>query len=105
MPEETRVPLLDFAPEVTKRHGIIFAKLFLAAVATTEVPGDALSLTGVMDWPSGNGETPAQWRHDRISDEIMRRILDQIEEPLKDAFTSIAREVIARERQLQADGE
>jgi hypothetical protein len=99
------VPPLRLASDVTTRHGRIFAKLFLAAVAKTEVPGEAFNMTGVMEWPSGADGTAivARWRHERIEDEIMRRIFQEVEEPLFDAFVSIAGEVIERERQRQGE--
>lgn len=104
MSNKGHVPPLEFAPEVTNGHGVIFAKLFLAAVVKTEIPGEAFNATGVMECPAGeDDETPVDWRYERIEDEIMRRVLAEIEEPLRDAFTTIAREVIERERRRQAN--
>jgi activator of HSP90 ATPase len=90
---------LAFTAEVTRRHGEIFAKVFLAISIRTEAPGDAFELTGVMEWPDDDeDETPAKMRHERIEDEILRRTFDEIEGPLREAFVRIAENVIRRER-------
>lgn len=78
---------------------MIFVKIFLADVRRTEVPGHAFNLTGLMEWPDDpEDDTLSKLRFERIADEIVRRTLDEIEKPLRDAFVRIAATVIERER-------
>ena len=96
------VPKLKMVSRVTRRHGRIFAKLFIASVAQTEIPGEVFATSGIMESPE-ELDTPAHWRHEWIKGEIMVRTLHEIEDRLCDTFMAIAGEVIERERQRQGE--
>ncbi|MDP9194666.1 MAG: hypothetical protein M3P06_23460 [Acidobacteriota bacterium] len=94
------VPKLKMVSRVTRRHGRIFAKLLIASVTQTEIPGEVFSASGIME-PPEELDTPAYWRHEWIEGEIMVRVFNEIEDRLCDTFMAIADEVIQRERQRQ----
>jgi hypothetical protein len=104
MAKQTPVPRLKMVTRVTRRHGRIFAKLFIASVAQTEIPGEVFGASGIIE-PPEELDTPAYWRHEWIEGEIMVRVLNEIEDRLCDTFMAIADEVIQRERQRQGDGD
>jgi hypothetical protein len=89
---------------VTQRHGLIFAKLFLAESLQTEEPFEAFGLTGVIEWPDDeDDDTPAKVRYDDLQGEILRRTFDAVQTALCDAFVRIATDVIERERRRQRE--
>lgn len=100
MTQPPAVPKLKMVTRVTRRHGRIFAKLFVASVTQTEIPGEVFATSGIME-PPEELDTPAYWRHEWIEGEIMVRVLNEIEDRLCDTFMAIAGEVIERERQRQ----
>jgi hypothetical protein len=98
------VPKLKIVSRVTRWHGRTFAKLILAWVERTEIPSEVFAMTGIMEAPEDDDlDTPPHWRHQRIEDEIMRRVFNEIEERLCDTFMTIAGEVIQRERERQGE--
>lgn len=93
---------LTFAERVTRRHGSIFAKVWLADTLQGSEPVDAFSLTGVIEYPDGDDdESPAKLRYESLLDEIVRRTLYELERPVAEAFARVASEVVERERARQ----
>ena len=95
---------LRLAPHVTQRHGLIFAKLFLAESLQTEEPFEAFGLTGVIEWPDDEEDgTPAKVRYEDLQGEILRRTFSAAEAPIAAAFVRVATDVIERERRRQRE--
>jgi len=95
---------LRLAAHVTQRHGLIFAKLFLAESLQTEEPFEAFGLTGVIEWPDHEeDDTPAKMRYEDLQSEILRRTFDAVQKVICDAFVRIATDVIGRERRRQRE--
>lgn len=93
---------LRLAPCVTRRHGLIFAKIWLADSLRSEDSAEAFDLAEVIAYPSEDeDDTPAKIRYGLLFDEIVRRTFDALKRPAVDAFVKFATEVVERERERQ----
>lgn len=95
---------LTFTDQVTRRHGEIFAKVFLADALKNEGPSEAFGLTDVIAWPDDDeDESPAKLRYSDLSNQIVGRTFDAVERAISEAFVRIATDVIERERESAKD--
>jgi hypothetical protein len=96
--ESSNLPKLTIAPEVTRAHGETFAEKWFQAACNDVAMVDALAATSLLVWPAEDDE-PAQDRYETIEEEILRRTFAEARPALAEAFTRVASEVLARERQ------
>jgi len=99
------VPQLKIAPRVTRKHGENFAAEWCAE---GEHGWEAFSNTGLMEWPEDDPNQPIDEpfdprdaRYEKIEDEILERTFAAVRTAVAEAFTKVAREVLARERKRQ----
>lgn len=100
------VPPLKIAPRVTRRHGESFADEWYET-AVEGAAWEAFANTGLMEWPEDDPNRPieeldpADVRYEKIEDEILERTFETVRTAVAEAFTKVAREVLARERKRQ----
>jgi hypothetical protein len=96
------LPKLDIARVVTQEHGKKFTEEWFQRSDASCATCEAFTETGLVVWPDGPDDRPAQMRYHDIEDEISERVYEELRKAVEETFVRVASDVLARERGEQA---